>query len=204
MLANCRLRGLAIDDYLNPLHPLQQLILHDFAAMTGMDPSSVPVGIDGCSAPTFAAPLQRAAHAYALLADPQGLPPVRAEALRHIYRAMGAHPDMVAGPTRFDTLLMQATAGKVVSKGGAEGYQGMAVRPGALHPASPGIGITFKIADGDSAGRAGPVAAFAVLDQLGLLTAAERTALAMFDRNALRNWRDLEIGEIRPAFHLHV
>jgi L-asparaginase II len=204
MLANARLRKMAIDDYLNPLHPLQQLILGDFAAMTSMDPAAVPVGIDGCSAPTFAAPLQQAAHAYALLADPQGLPPARAEALRHIYRAMSSYPDMVGGPNRFDTLLMQATAGKVVSKGGAEGYQGMAVRPGALYPDSPGIGITLKISDGDSAGRAGPAAAFAILNQLGLFTAEERAALEIFDRKALRNWRELEIGEIRPAFHLHV
>jgi L-asparaginase II len=204
MLANARLRGLASDDYLNPLHPLQQLILRDFAAMTSMDPSAVPVGIDGCSAPTFAAPLQQAAHAFALLIDPQGLPPARADALRHISRAMRAHPDMVAGPNQFDTLLMQVTAGKVLSKGGAEGYQGMAVRPGALSPASPGIGITLKISDGDGSGRARPVAALAILAQFGLLTAEERAALAVFDRNTLRNWRGLEIGEIRPAFDLHV
>jgi len=204
MLANARLHGLSIEDYLNPAHPLQQLILSDFAAMTGLDPSAVPVGIDGCSAPTFAAPLRSAALAYALLADPRGLPPARAAALRHIFHAMSSHPDMVAGPDRFDTLIMQATAGKVVSKGGAEGYQGMAIRPGALHPHSPGIGITFKISDGDSAGRAGPVAAFAVLNQLGLLSRAEQDALKMFGRSPLRNWRELEIGEIRPAFQLHV
>jgi L-asparaginase II len=203
MLANARLRGLSIDDYLNPDHPLQQIILRDFAAMTGLDPAAVPVGIDGCSAPTFAAPLRRAGHAYALLADPQGLPAKRAAALQHIYRAMSAYPEMVAGPLRFDTLLMQATGGKVVSKGGAEGYQGMAVRPGALHPGSPGIGIVLKIADGDSAGRAVSTAALSALVQLGLLTDSERAALAMFDRRTLRNWRELEIGEVRPVFSLH-
>ena len=204
MLANARLRGLSIEDYLNPDHPLQRIILADFAAITGMEPAAVPVGIDGCSAPTFAAPLRQAAHAYALLADPRGLPPARAEALRRIFRAMSANPDMVSGPGRFDTVLMQAAPGKIVSKGGAEGYQGMAVRPGALYPDSPGLGITFKISDGDSAGRAGPVAAYAALVQLGLLNDAERAALAQYDRGVLRNWREMEIGEIRPAFHLHV
>ena len=204
MLANARMRGMAIDDYLDPAHPLQQIILREFAAMVGLEAAEVPVGIDGCSAPTFAAPLRRAAHAYALLADPQGLAETRSRALRRIADAMTAHPDMVAGPGRFDTLVMRATGGKVIAKGGAEGYQGMALRPGALFPGSPGIGITLKIADGDSAGRAVGSAAFAALDQLGALSEAERETLAGFDRRVLRNWRELEIGELRPAFHLDV
>ena len=61
----------------------------------------------------------------------------------------------------------------------------------------------MKIADGDSAGRAGPAAAFAVLDQLGLLNSAERAELGKFDRHPLYNWRQIEIGELRAAFRLY-
>ena len=206
MLANALLHGFPIEDYLNTAHPLQCLILKTFAEMVALAPDAVPVGIDGCSAPTFAAPLDQAAHAYALLADPAdlppGLPPARAAALRRIFAAMTAHPDMIAGPGRWDTLVMRAAGGKVVSKGGAEGYQGMGVLPGALGPGSPALGITFKVSDGDASGRAGGTAALAVLSQLGILSRSERGGLAQFDRRVLRNWREIEVGEIRSAFNL--
>ena len=202
MLANARLHHLEIEDYLNPDHPLQRMILKTFAEMISLRPEQVLVGVDGCSAPTFAAPLRSGAHAYALLADPSSLAPRRAAALRRICAAMMANPDMVAGPARWDTLVMQAVPGKVVSKSGAEGFQGMGILPGALGPGSPALGIALKIADGDVGGRAVATAAMAVLIQLGVLDEQARASLAQFDRRALRNWRGIEIGEIRAAFHL--
>ena len=202
MLANARAHGFPIEDYLNTNHPLQGLILQTFAEMVSLPAGEVLVGIDGCSAPTFAAPLRCSAHAYALLADPGSLLQPRAQALNRIRAAMQAYPDMIAGPERWDTLVMQAAHGKVISKSGAEGFQGMAVMPGALGPGSPALGIALKIADGDPAGRASAAAAMAVLIQLGVLNEAERAALESFDRRPLRNWREIEIGELRPAFKL--
>lgn len=202
MLANASFRGFAIQDYLNTAHPVQRIILQTFAEMVGLPPADIPIGIDGCSAPTFAAPLRNAAHAYALLADPSSLPQPRCAALQRIYHAMTTHPNLVAGPERYDTLVMRATNGKLVSKGGAEGYQGMGIAPGALGPGSPALGIAIKVSDGDASGRAIGTAALAVLVQLGVLTHDEREALARFDRRPITNWRDIEVGEIRPAFHL--
>jgi L-asparaginase II len=202
MLANAKLHGLSIEDYLNPSHPLQQMILHTFAEMVSLPPQQIPVGIDGCSAPTFATPLVNAAHAYALLANPSGLSEKRAAALRRIANAMTAHPDMVGGPDRWDTLVMQVTRGRVISKGGAEGYQGMGLCPGVLGPGSPALGIALKISDGDAGGRACNTAGLAVLRQLNVLSSEELAQLAAFDRRPLYNWRELEIGEIRPAFQL--
>lgn len=200
MLAGCQFNRFALGDYLNTEHPWQKRILQTFAEMVSLAPEDVPIGIDGCSAPTFAAPLQNAALAYALLADPASLPEPRRSALNRIFHAMTTHPDMVAGPERFDTVLMQVTGGKVVAKGGAEGYQGMGVRPGALGPGSPGLGIAIKISDGDTGGRAVSLAAVQVLRLLGVLSADELAGLAKFDRRPLYNWRKLEIGEIRPCF----
>ncbi len=202
MLANALHRGLPLDDYLDAAHPLQKVILETFAEMVGMRPQDVPVGIDGCSAPTFAAPLRSAAHAYALLSDPSRLPEPRRSALGRIFKAMTSHPDMVSGPQRFDTLLMEATNGKVVAKGGAEGYQGIGIAPGALGPGSPALGVALKISDGDASGRAVGMAALAVLVQLGILSDSERKALERFDRRPLHNWRKLEIGEVRACFSL--
>jgi L-asparaginase II len=78
----------------------------------------------------------------------------------------------------------------------------MGLRPGALGPGSPALGISLKISDGDQGGRAIGTAALAVLVQLGALSKEEIAQLAAFDRRPLYNWRKLEIGEVRAAFTL--
>lgn len=202
MLAYALMSHEPIETYLSNDHPIQKTIRRTFAEMMDMQPEDVLIGIDGCSAPTFAAPLRRAALAYARLCDPSGLPEARAQALRHIYRAMTTNPDMVAGPDQLDTLLMQAGKGKIVSKGGAEGYQGIGLAPGAAGPGSPAMGIAIKICDGDAAGRARSLTAVTVLRMLGALDDEQMGLLEKFTPRPLFNWRHLEIGEIRPAFTL--
>lgn len=204
MLAQARLNGLPIDNYLNSAHQIQQTILRTFAEMVDMQPEQVLVGIDGCSAPTFAVPLRSAALSYARLADPTGLPEARAAALRRIFHAMASHPDMVAGPNRFDTILMQVAGGRIVAKGGAEGYQAIGLLPGALGTGSPALGITYKIADGDHGDRARAVVGITILRQLGALSESELIALQAYDARPIRNWRKIEVGEIRPVFTLEV
>ena len=202
MLAQCRLAGQPIETYLSNDHPIQKNIKRTVAEMMDMDPDQVLVGIDGCSAPTFAVPLRNAALGYARLCDPTGLPEKRAAALRRIYHAMTTHPDMVAGPGGFDTRLMEVGAGMIVSKGGAEGYQALGIAPGAVHPGSPAMGITYKVSDGDTSGRARPVIGITVLRMLGALNDAQVEALAEFGARPIYNWRNLEVGVIRPAFSL--
>lgn len=202
MLGHARLRNLPLEDYINPDHPIQKTILETFAEMCDLTPESVSVGIDGCSAPNFAVPLYNAAYAYARLADPRRLSAGRGAALGHIFKAMYSHPDMVGGPGRFDTLLMQAGGGKIVSKGGAEGYHGMAITPGALGKNVPGVGIAYKISDGDPSGRADHIVGLEILRQLGALQDAQFRNLAEFDSRPLYNFRKLEVGMVRPCFML--
>ena len=202
MLAHAVMRGLPKAGYINPGHPVQMTILQAFAEMTGLEPGQVVQGIDGCSVPTFAIPLVNAALGFARLADPAALPERRKNALIHIFKAMSANPVMIAGPGAFDTLVMEAGAGTIVSKGGAEGYHCMAIAPGMLGLRSPGLGIAFKIADGDLGGRARPLVALTILKQLGVISGSQAEQLAKFDRRTLHNFRNLDIGEIRPAFSL--
>lgn len=202
MLAHAVLRQLPTADYLNTSHEIQKTILRTFAEMTGLAPSEVLVGIDGCSAPTFAAPLRSAALGFARLADPSGLETTRAAALRRIFHAMTTHPDMIAGPGAFDTVLMRVGQGKIVCKGGAEGYQAIGLLPGACGAGSPALGITYKIADGDPSGRARPVVGVEILRQLGALDDSQVKALAEFYTRPIRNWREIEVGVIRPVFQL--
>ena len=199
MLAHARLRGVDIDDYLNPRHPVQVSIRETLAEMVEMAPDELALGIDGCSAPVYAIPLKNMAHAVAKLADPIALDPQRAGACRLITDAMMAHPVMVAGPGKFDTLLMTAAKGKVFSKGGAEGYQIIGIMPGVIAEDSPGLGIAIKIADGDPQGRARAAVSLTILEALGVLDQAELEAMAPFSEKALKNWRKLVVGEIRPV-----
>ncbi|MCC6147109.1 MAG: asparaginase [Anaerolineaceae bacterium] len=202
MLAQIKMRSLPYENYLDVEHPVQKTILQTFAEMCDLDPQKVPLGMDGCSAPVFAAPLFNAALGYARLSDPHALPPKRAAACRVITQAMMTHPDMVAGPDRFDTVLMQAGQGKIFSKMGAEGYQGIGVLPDVLEEGSPGIGIALKISDGDLSGRAAPLVAVEVLRQLDVLDGGQIDLLKAFYTHPVLNWRKLEIGEIQPAFNL--
>jgi L-asparaginase II len=202
MLAHALLRGFDKADYINPSHPVQQTILQTFSELTGVPVDQIILGTDGCSAPVFAIPLDKAARAFTLLADPSSLPEPRQSALRKIFAAMTTYPNMIAGPTGFDTAVMTVGGGKILSKGGAEGYQALVLLPGACGEGSPAYGITIKIADGDQSRpeRARPVAAVELLHRLGALNGDQVKALAPFAARPIYNWRHIEVGEIRAAF----
>ncbi len=203
MLAHAKLRNAPTQTYLDLHHPVQESILQAFAEMCDMPVEKVELGIDGCSAPNFAAPLYNAAFSYARLCDPFELSAERAAACRTITGAMSAHPDMVGGPERFDTLLMELGKGRIIVKGGAEGYQGIGLLPGALAADSPGIGIAIKISDGDPSGRARHGVSLAILQSFGALSVSDLEKLAAFGPlKQLYNYRKLNIGQSRPAFQL--
>lgn len=205
MLAYARLRGLPSADYINPQHGIQKTILATFAEMCDLALRDVVVGVDGCSAPNFAVPLAKAATALARLADPSGLPPARAAAVRKIFSAMNSEPEMVRGPKGFDTELMRVLPKTIAAKGGAEGYQALAIAPGAFGPNSPALGVAIKCADG--AHRATAPVALEVLSQLEVIGEAELNALAPFGfgpRQPIKNWRGLLAGDMRPCFTLKI
>ena len=192
--------------YIDPNHPIQQEILTTFAAMCQLPPERVEVGIDGCSAPNFAVPLRNAAFAFARLCDPdvgKVFPGDRAKACRKITKAMMNCPFMVAGPGRFDTCLMESAKGKIVSKGGAEGYQGIGLMPGALGKGTPAMGIALKISDGDDRKCVRSAVTLEVLRQLGALTPSVQQAMKKFGPSfPIYNWRKIVVGEAKPVFQL--
>jgi L-asparaginase II len=196
MLLACRLLGFPTEEYTVPDHPLQQACLDHVARFCRVPAESIGLGIDGCSVPAFHLSLAAAARGYAALADPRaaGLPAAVAEAAGRVVRSMTGVPEMVAGPGRFTTRLMEATGGRVLGKEGAEGFYGVAVRgPVAL-------GIAVKIADGGERCRDGVV--LDVLRELGSLSGAEFEALSGFYRPQLHNWAGLCVGEVRPDVDL--
>jgi L-asparaginase II len=206
MLAYAQMLGVSKDDYINPQHPVQVRILEAFSQMCDLPLEQISTGVDGCSAPIFAIPLYNAALAYARLSDPEqgGVKPAeRATACRKISEAMTAHPGMVSGPGRFDTRLMETCRGRLLAKGGAEGYQAISLKPGALGSNSTGLGIGIKISDGDLKSRAKSAVSLEILKQLGAISTEELDALAEFGPHLpLYNWRKLVIGRARPCFEL--
>ena len=212
MLAHARLRGFPIADYINPEHPVQKTILETFSEMCGVQPDQIEIGIDGCSAPNFAIPLFNAALGFARLCDPRALSPERAAACRRITSAMVANPVMVSGAGRIDTRIMEICSKRILAKGGAEGYMALGILGGALSAESPGIGIVFKVSDGDSAmreadgnfrNRVRPAMALEILKQLGYISEKDLEALAEFGPvRPVTNARKIVVGEAHPAFTL--
>ena len=189
MLLACAALDLPAADYLAPEHPLQRRIEAELAACCGLVPG-LRHAVDGCSAPTFELPLAALARGWAAVAGPSeaGLDPARARALDRLARAMGAAPEMVAGPGRFTTALARATCGRVLGKEGAEALYAIAIR--GPHP----LGAAFKIVDGGD--RARDTIALELLGQLGALSGDEQRGLAPYYRPLLRNHRGLVVGEI--------
>ncbi len=203
MLAYAHMQNWSTIDYLNTSHPVQQQILQTFSEMCDLSPDQIAIGVDGCSAPNFAVPLVNAAISYARLCDSSDLAPGRAQACHIITSAMISYPEMVAGPGRFDTRLMEVTGGRIVAKGGAEGYQGVGLFPGVLGPGSPALGIAIKVSDGDLKGRVRPAIILEILRLLGALSPSEMEALADYGPiTPIHNWRKLVVGQARPRIVL--
>ncbi|MGQ9364741.1 asparaginase [Azospirillum sp. ST 5-10] len=190
MLTTARHKGEPLRGYVRYDHPVQQRILGVLEQMTGQDLSGAAWGIDGCSIPTVAVPLGAIAYAMARIADPADLPDRRAEAVTRIRAAWAAHPHLIGGRGTFDTRMMQAARGRVLTKIGAEGV-GCAVLP------EQGVGIALKIEDG--AARARDVALAALIRATAALDEAVWQAAPALLEEPLTNRRGVATGVVRTA-----
>ncbi|MFE6042366.1 asparaginase [Streptomyces sp. NPDC056452] len=177
MLAVCVQNGWDTSTYLDPAHPLQQLVGQVVAEAAGEPVAAV--GTDGCGAPLMAIGLVGLARAFRtfVLAEP-------GTAERRVADAMRAHPEFVAGTRRPDTWLMREVPG-TLSKMGAEAVQAVALADGRA--------LAFKIDDG-STRALGPVLARA-LELLGV----DAPVVSRIGRAPLLGGA-AEVGGIRAAF----
>lgn len=150
MLATCVVNGWPVEGYLDPKHPLQVAMA---AAVTDLAGEPIAAtGVDGCGAPVFAFSLTALAKAFQRLVEAAPGTPER-----RVADAMRAHPELVAGTSADDTVLMRAVPG-LLAKGGAEGVVAVAV---------PGVGaVAIKIEDG--AMRARTPVLLSALQRLGV------------------------------------
>jgi L-asparaginase II len=190
MLALAAAEGWPLDSYESPDHPLQRRMRDVIASMCDLDPERMPVAVDGCSVSVFGVPLERMALAYARLATASDAGDGRQRALARVRRAMQAFPLAAGGAERFSTALMEATGGRLVAKGGAEGLECVALTETSL-------GVAVKCLDG--ADRAVPPAMIALLEHLGALSSGERDALEVWRRRTVTNHNGLEVGFLEAS-----
>lgn len=188
MLTLTRFLGLEELDYTQPDHPVQQAILTRLCALTDLTPAEIQTAPDGCTVPAFALPLASVALAFARLIDPNA-----PADCRRAVAAMQAYPHLVSGHNALDDQLMRAGAGALVSKGGAEGYQGIGIRT----PDGRSVGLALKIEDGNARAK-GPMI-YAALSALGLVDAAVLARLEPLRRPAIVNHRQQVVGAVQTA-----
>lgn len=201
MLAVALQLGAPTETYDQPDNPVQLAIAHTVALFSGMPLEDIAVGIDGCGVPVFGLTVHAMASMYArLVATPPRFPAEMHEACERIVAAMTTYPEMVGGPSeRFDTELMRATDGRVVSKIGAEGVYTAGVLPSAEWPR--GLGLAFKIEDGEDR-RARPTVVVESLRQLGVLRADALESVARYAVFPISNHRGERVGVVNPSFEL--
>jgi L-asparaginase II len=177
-------------DYEDYGHPVQVAIRAMASRFLGVDLNAAPWGRDGCAVPNYAFPLRALAQGYArLTSPPEGLE----RFCERLLAAWAAHPDLVAGCERFDTAVMLASEGRILSKGGAEGVQAALI---------PGLGLGLAVKAEDGTQRAAEQAMAALMARLGALD-LDNPELAKQWKPASRtitNARGDVIGRIRVDF----
>ncbi|NJK50776.1 asparaginase [Candidatus Gracilibacteria bacterium] len=181
MLAVCKQRFWPLDTYLRRSNPIQQLILSKIAELLAMPGEEFIGARDDCGAPTYSMQLGQIAHLYAMLASGNSLD------LERIIRAMTYYPQMIAGDGGFDTELMRASEGQLVSKSGAEGVQ-------CVGRIGEGMGLAIKVIDGSK--RAKYAVAVHLLRQMGWITPTIAENLSEHFMNLTRYKRLETVGEL--------
>ncbi|MBO0661605.1 asparaginase [Jiella sp. MQZ9-1] len=182
-------RGETTAGYVGPNHPVQLRAKAVIEDLVGHSLNRDVCGTDGCSIPTYAAPLRDFAGAFAKIATGKGVGAPRAEAGRALMRACMAEPFEMSGTGRACRRLMEAEPGKVFAKTGAEG-----VFCGALPEL--GLGFALKIDDGATRASEALVAALIAkaLESEDAALAARFAAMATHD---MVNWEGIRTGDVR-------
>ena len=187
MLARAKTAGWPTAGYHLPEHEVQRGCLSSVSRWCGLGEDEIGRAVDGCGVVEFSLPLRAMATGYARLgqAASDGDP-----GPRRVLGAMAAHPFLVGGTERFDTVLIEETDGRVISKVGAEGVHTAVCR-------EQGIGVAVKVEDGAARGQY--PALLRALQLLDILPARLPARLQALLRRPIMNTRGEVVGEIRPG-----
>ena len=185
MLAYAKRSGWPTLGYERLGHQVQEHALAQVATWSGNARDEMRLMVDGCGVVAIGLPLSALALAFARF----GAAATAGDAApAQVIGAIAAHPFLFGGTDRFDTVLVEETNGRAISKVGAEGVHAVAVP-------SEGIALAIKVADG--ATRAQHPAVLALLQLLGVLPATLPQRLATFARTPIINTRNEVVGDVR-------
>ena len=190
MLSVALAMGVPTAGYVAREHEVQRAVRAAVETVIGESLTEGKCGTDGCSIPTFAAPLRAFAYGFARMSTGKGLPDDLAGAARRLFDAATTHPFLVAGTGHPDTLLMEAFKGRLMQKGGAEGVQCGAIR-------DKGWGYALKCDDGNMAASHAMLAG--VLLKFADPDAQQRALIETLAHQPIKNVRGAEVGEMRTA-----
>jgi L-asparaginase II len=190
MLSVALAMGVPPKGYVSREHEVQRAVRAAVETVIGEPLREDRCGTDGCSIPTFAAPLRAFAFGFARMATGQGIAPDMAAAAQRLFDAATSHPHLVAGTGHADTRIMEAFGGRVMQKVGAEGVQCGAIR-------DKGWGYALKCDDGNIA------ASQAMLAQMLLRFAdpdeKQRRLLESYVNQPTKSVRGAEVGVLRAV-----
>ncbi|UJQ95774.1 asparaginase [Mariluticola halotolerans] len=187
MLAVAKALDVPIENYTSRDHAVQQLVRAGVEEVIGESLTTDRCGTDGCSIPTWAAPIRAFAQGFARMNAGTGLCPEIASASQRIFAAASNNPFLVRGSDTLDTNVMTAFEGRLMLKIGAEGVFCGAVR-------DSGLGFALKIDDGNM--KAAEVVVSALLLAIAHPNEAERAELEKQAGHRMFNWRKLEVGKV--------
>ncbi|MDZ7824241.1 MAG: asparaginase [Ahrensia sp.] len=182
--------GMKTSGYTRADHALQRDIVGTIENVVSEKLLPDQCGVDGCSAPTFAASLKGFAHGYARLATGVNLQLTRASAAKRLMTACMAEPWYMAGTDRFCTRVMEIGQGRIFAKVGAEGVYIAAIP-------ELGLGIALKADDG--AERAAEMMLAGVLQKLLGEDVALGEKISSLTHRDLRNWNGILTGQMRAT-----
>ena len=190
MLSVALAMGVPTAGYVGREHAVQKSVRNAVEAVIGESLSEGKCGTDGCSIPTFAAPLRAFAYGFARMSTGIGISTQLASASQRLFDAATSHPHLVAGTGHPDTLLMAAFKGRLMQKIGAEGVQCGAIR-------DKGWGYAIKCDDGNIAASQAMLAG--MLLQFADPDGEQRALLETLARQPIRSVRGAEVGELRAT-----
>ena len=200
MIAFAKHAGHDVRDYLSLKNFIQKAIFETVSLFTDIPVSEIKIGVDGCSAPTFAIPISAMARGFAkLINPPENFDDVLKKACSQIVSAKIRHPELIGGSTQLDTQIMQAFRGRVICKVGAEGVWSAGILP--CEKWENGLAVALKIEGGNNESSRSAIAV-ELLRQLKVMDENAEKILGKFSPRILRNWKDIEVGKIVTDFKL--
>jgi L-asparaginase II len=189
MLALCQIMNLPIQDYIQPNHTIQQLILDYVEKIYEYPKEKMVTALDGCSAPIYSIPVLNQAIGFKNLVS-NNYEEKLANACKIVVEAVSKYPFLVAGSKRYCTDMMQITAPQIIGKTGAEGIFCMSLTEQKL-------GVCIKIDDGKMLPQYNVAQAFVAA--LKLFSDEELEPLHHYLQEPLINFNKLTVGEIKAV-----